>query len=229
MKKVSALIFLCAMLLVLLFQPVVGVAAKGKPPNKPDKPGKPKTATFRIWIGAGEDHVVLTSTDHFDVVASVDGWNPDEGKQKGRDVHRHVWRIPLYADRYGFYEMESIFSDEYGNYLTDFYTGELAQLGWLEHHWKRGEYDDWTIDFNWNSGMDLDGDGVDDPYFLDGWTGHTPEEEGTYDPITDTWTVTFNSAYFDIDWWGPGGDNGKHVVWDGYLTFTVTVQKMPNT
>lgn len=227
MRKVSVLIFLCILSSMLFLQPVVEVAAKGKPP---DKLGNPKTAAFRIRIGAGEDQVVLTSPDYFDVVASVEGWYPDEGKQRGRKVHGHCWRIPIYENRYGFYQMESIFSDEYGNALTDFYTGELAQLGWLEHHWKLGEYDDWTIDFNWNSGQDLDGDGEDDPYFLDGWTGHqTPEEEGTYDSITDTWTVTFNNAYFDIDWWGPGGDNGKHVVWDGYLTFTVTIQKMPNT
>ena len=59
--------------------------------------------------------------------------------------------------------------------------------------------------------------------------GRFLELVGTYDPVTDTWTVTFNNAYFDIDWWGLGGDNGKHVVWDGNLTFTVIVQKMPET
>ena len=195
--------------------------------------GKRRHVTFRIWIGVEGEDVVLTSPDYFEVVTSVSGWYPDE------DGKSHAWRIPLYEDRYGYYDMNPIYSERNCTYLTDFYKGELAQLGWLIHNWQPGEYDDWTVDINWNAG-DLDGDGVDDPYFLDGWTAlRTPEAEGTYDPITDTWTVTFSNAHFDIDWWEcvcteQIGRSGRfrcicyqHIVWDGYLTFTVTIQKMP--
>ena len=202
---------------MLLLQPVVGVEAKGKP----------ETATFRIWIGVGGEDVVLTSTGYFDVVTSVDGWYPDE---KGR---LHVWRIPIYEDRYGYYDMNRIYSEWYENYLTDFYTtGDLAQLGWLEHHWDSRADEGWTININWNAG-DLNGDGVDETYFLDGWAELWG---GTFDPTTDTWTVPFRHA-FSIYWreYIPReiGHSGKfrwtyyyHFVWEGYLDFTVTIQKI---
>jgi len=208
----------------MLLPPAIGIAVVGKPEKPPGKPEKPppETATFRISIGVKVgDGVVLTDPTHFDVVASVDGWVP---KERGK-VRSGSWGILPWEDRYGYYTMQHVYSEENGTHLDDFYKGELAQLVGLEHHWNRQE-DFWLIGIYWT--LDLNGDGEPDPLMLCGWTDRARECEGRYDSENDIWTVPFTptNAYFIVGWcegftcW---------VYWCGYLEFTVTIQKIPSS
>lgn len=212
----------CALLLMLL-PPAIGIAVGGKPDKPPGKPEEPppETATFRIWIGVEGEDVALTEPEYFDVVTSVDGWYP---KEKGR-ARSGSWGIPPWEDRYGYYTMQSVYSEENGTYLTDFYQGELAQLVGLEHHWNRQE-NFWHIGINWTS--DLNGDGEPDPLMLYGWTDRGREWEGSYDSENDIWTVTFTTtnAYFVVGWCE---GSTCWFYWCGYLEFTVTIQRIPST
>ena len=205
----------------MLLPPAIGIAAGGKPdkPGKPEKP-PPETATFRISIGVEGGEVALTKPEYFDVVTSVDGWIP---KEKGKP-QSGSWGIPPWEDRYGYYTMQSAYSEENDTYLTDFYNGELAQLFGLEHLWSARE-DYWRIGLNWTS--DFNGDGEPDPLILEGRTDSGPEQEGIYDSENDIWTVTFTdtNAYFVVGWCDA---EGCRYYWGGCLEFTVTVQKIPN-
>ena len=213
-------------MLILLLPPAIGIAAEGKPTKSPGKPEEPtpKTAIFRISIGVkiGED-IVLTGPEYFDVVTSVDGWVP---KEKGKP-QMGSWEIPILEDRYGYYTMQSAYSEENDTYLTDFYDGELAQLFGLEHRWslsQRSKEDYWRIGINWTS--DFNGDGEPDPLILEGWTDRGPEQEGIYDSENAIWTITFTdtNAYFVVKWCDA---EGCRYYWGGPLEFTVTIQKIP--
>ena len=224
MRTVKRKIFVCALLLILLLPPAIGIAAGGKPEKPPGKPEQPtpETATFRISIGVkAEDDVVLMNPTHFDVVTSVEGWIP---KEKGKP-RPGSWEIPLLEDRYGTYTMQPIYSEENETHLDDFYKDEIAQLHVLKHDWNR-QMDFWQIGFNWTT-SDFNGDEEPDPLILGGLTDRGPEREGSYDSENDIWTITFTTtnAYFFVGWCDA---EGCRIYWSGYLEFTVTIQKIPN-
>lgn len=208
-------LFLLISLLLLVPTPVIA--------RKPARKLQPETATFEIRFGSlaldiGTDIV----GGPFSTVADVENWESEIVKGKGKEK---IWEIEHYSVT-GSFTLRDVPLDEsapdpmFGLYeypedssVCDFFdVSELITISWLEHVYSK-DYEYWNVALNQTDG--------NRNYHLIVYHG-----TGVYDPDSDTWTVEFDNAYAFIEWREELDQGVFHNVWKGYLTFTITIQRL---
>jgi len=223
---------------------MIGITVWAKKPVNPGKPSspEPEIADYQIWIGNGPlgspEDVVLQSYDELDhlVVENV-GYSgrwlppPTKGKYKIES-----WRVDVDSldpggepgDYCGTYIINNAtLAGIMGAHGID--SGDEAYDFRMDHstqnHPQLGENDYWYIEIAWQVDT-LAPSYPDIPHLLGliGYTNMDTEWEGVYDEINDTWTVTFDNAWF---WLIENTENYGEIVelWNGQLSFTVEIKR----
>jgi hypothetical protein len=248
-KSIRVHTFVFVVTLIFLLSSMIGTTVWAKP-NKPEKPEKPppdlEPANFLIWIGreSGVHEIRLNPPDDYLYVENEVGgyWLPPPPKGK---APREGWGVGLGPEGEG---------DDCGKYIIN--DAELADImtakGFdsalaayrfnifhsAEPNPRTGEGDYWHISIQWDVGTWVYPNPPPDviPRFLllSGNTNMNPVWEGVYDETADTWTVTFDTAEFELhenttEPDDPDTGSVLNKLWDGHLSFTVEIQRiLPN-
>jgi hypothetical protein len=242
-------------MLILLVSSMIGTTVWAK--GKPNRPGKPPSEKFdyQIWIGNGPlgspEDLVLQSYDELDhlVVENVGysgRWLPPPTKGKKNIVGWSIGLEKSEGDYCGTYDIndQSLVDALYLNEDFDiddqdvyrFYIRHLTKEYWTEDNPNPSKADFWHIIIQWEAGtlsIPNDPDPIIIPHFsiLDGKTDTGLEPEGVYDENADTWTITFDTAEFELyenttEPDDPDTGSVLNKLWDGQLSFTVEIRRI---
>jgi len=206
-----------------------------KPPGKPSDP-EPVTADYIIEIGEDGD-IILDSPDNL-LVENVEGgyWLPPP--TKGKAQKERTWRIGLIGET----------GDENGTYTIapvpgvtpdgeeslsvilaghEIYVNTESPFFMIEHVHTRvpsaGVGDYWQIGIAWEVGHEPNTDSHIHGIIC--MTNIDAEWEGEYVETTyGTWIVTFEDAEAVL-MENPDGIGDMDLLWEGTLSFTVTIER----
>ncbi len=217
-------------MLILLVSSMIGTTVWAKP-GKP--PPKPEAANFEIRIGEGTEDITLNPPNDFLYVEDVIGgyWLPPPTKGK---KNIEVWSVSLgpeggdYCGKYVINEeeLDTLLNGKGVDSELEAYRFSIYHA--TQSHPRLGEEDYWHIGIQWEAGTFE----IPDPpyvltYFLilSGDTNTNTAWEGEYNETTDTWTVHFNNARFWLH--ETTGFDVIEPIWDGQLSFTVEIERIP--
>ena len=246
----SARIFTYAFMLItiLLLSLIVVTTIWAKPnnPNKPDNPGEHDSdpgADFKIWIGNGDlgspEDVVLRHYGNPEMgyllkeawPYGTRGWLPSTKNGKGQNGGD--WHIILYQemppgntqDYCGTYDIANKLGGPgyeevalFDTMVAHGYSSDLELFGFYLYHItpKPGKVvgDYWDLHMGWK----VDSGGL----WLGGCTNKDTELEGIYNQKTDTWTIPFDSVWFELV---ISINDVQTTLWEGQLSFTIEIQR----